>query len=315
MLPLTATQPNKNMSLIIAKNKVDFEALIGVETPEATDSFMPIPHAMLVEMTREAITRAGLTIVSEEHSLARNGQRYFGGFALSGPDINGTDRRVVLGLRNSHDKAFAAAICIGNQMMVCENLCFSSDIKLARRHTVNILTDLPRVLADAVGRVVSHWNDMGKRIEAYKTVSLSREKAADLLVSLVDAKAFPAREIYNAIQEFRKPSHEEFNGETLWSLYNAITENLKGGDLSKLPFRTMTVQSIFDRISGHRPVIEVQEIVTTGCEDNAEPNGTDLRDDQPLGTIEDSDDEMDTHYSDDFNPLVVDGTREAIEAN
>jgi hypothetical protein len=302
VLPLTATQPNTKMGLIIAKQLVDFEKLLAVETPEATDSFMPIPHAMLVEMTREAIARAGLTIVSEEHSLARGGLRYFGGFALSGPDINGTDRRIVLGLRNSHDKAFAAAICIGNQMMVCENLCFSSDIKLARRHTVNILTDLPRVLADAVGRVVSHWNDMGKRIEAYKGLSLSHEKAADLLVSLVDVKAFPAREIYNAMQEFRKPSHEEFNGETMWSLYNAITECLKGGDLSKLPFRTMTVQSIFDRLAGHRPVIEVQEIVTAGCEDNAEPNGTDLRDD-------------DEDTNEDFNPLVVDGTQEAIEAN
>lgn len=291
------------MSLIIAKNKVEFEALIGVETPEATDSFMPIPHAMLVEMTREAITRAGLTIVAEEHSLARNGQRYFGGFALSGADIDGSDRRVVLGLRNSHDKAFAAAICIGNQMLVCENLCFASDIKLARRHTINILADLPRVLADAVGRVVSHWNDMGKRIEAYKALELPRQVAADLLISLVDIKAFPARDIYNAMEEFRKPSHEEFNGETMWSLYNAITETLKGGDLSKLPFRTMTVQSVFDRLAGHRPVIEVQEIVTIGCEDKAEPNGSDLRDE-----IDDSDDEQDSNYPEDFTPLVVDGT-------
>jgi hypothetical protein len=70
----------------------------------------------------------------------------------------------------------------------------------------------------------------------------------------------------------------EFEGSTLWNLYNAITENLKGGDLSKLPFRTMTTQSIFDRIAGHRPVLEVQEIVTKGCEDNAPQGEVDLRD-------------------------------------
>jgi hypothetical protein len=141
-------------------------------------------------------------------------------------------------------------------MMVCENLCFSSDIKLARRHTTNIMNDLPRVLADAVGRVVSHWNDMGKRIESYQQTEISRDRAADLLIDLVDSKAFPARDIYNAVQEFRNPRHEEFKGGTLWTLYNSITENLKGGDLSKLPFRTMTTQSIFDRIAGHRPTIE-----------------------------------------------------------
>ena len=245
------------MSLIIAKNKVNAEQLQSVFTPEKTDSFQPIPHFGLVEMTRSAIERAGLFVTNEEHSLARGGQRYFGGFALAGADISGSDRQIVLGLRNAHDKSFAASICVGNQMMVCENLCFSSDIKLARRHTTNIMTDLPRVLADAVGRVVSHWNDMGNRIESYKQTEITRDRAADLLIDLVDSKAFPAREIYNAVQEFRNPRHEEFKGGSLWTLYNSVTENLKGGDLGKLPFRTMTAQSIFDRIAGHRPTIEV----------------------------------------------------------
>lgn len=250
------------MSLIIAKNKVEFGQLQNVRTPDATDSFTPIPHARLVELTREAIGRAGLNIVTEEHALARDGLRYFGGFALKGEQIDGTDRQIVLGLRNSGDKSMAAAVCVGNRMLVCENLCFSSDIKLARRHTVNIMADLPRVLADAVGRVVSHWNDMGNRIEAYKQVEISDKQAADLLVNLVDAKAFPARDIYNGILEFRNPRHDEFKGGTLWTLYNSITENLKGGDLGKLPFRTMTAQSIFDRLAGHRPAIEA-EIVTS----------------------------------------------------
>jgi len=272
------------MSLIIAKNKVQFEALMGVETPEATDSHMPIPHHTLVKLTREAIEAVGLTIVEEEHSLARGGLRYFGGFALTGKGIDGQDRQVVLGLRNSHDKAFAAAICIGNRMMVCENLCFSSDVKLSRRHTLNILSDLPRVIADAVARVVAHWNDMGLRIERYKETFVSSAQAENLLVKLVDSKAIPARDLYTNVVEFRRhmegsenPRHVDFVGNTLWNLYNAVTENLKGGDLSKLPFRTMTMQSIFDKLAHHVPQLELQEIVTKGCEDNAPEGEVDLR--------------------------------------
>jgi hypothetical protein len=283
---LSTTKPkNKIMSLIISKNKVSVETLMGVETPAATDSFQPIGHHTLVEFVRKALTNVGLTIVEEEHSLARGGQRYFGGFALTGKGIDGADRQVVLGLRNAHDKSFAAAICIGNRMVVCENLCFSSDVKLARRHTVNILKDIERVIADAVGRVLAHWNDMGERIAAYQNSALTDEQAGNLIVKLVDSKAFPAREIYNAITEFRKPRHVEFEGSTLWSLYNSITENLKGGDLSKLPFRTMTTQSIFDVVAGHRPVIEVQEIITKGCEDNPAPDGSDLREDDDFETV------------------------------
>lgn len=266
------------MSLIIAKNKVQFEALMGVETPAATESFQPIGHAVLVQFVRKALDAVGLVIVQEEHSLARDGQRYFGGFALTGKGIDGADRQVVLGLRNAHDKSFAAAICIGNRMMVCENLCFASDVKLARRHTVNILRDIERVIADAVGRVLAHWNDMGERIAAYQNTPLEPSQAHNLVVQLADSKAIPAREIYNVITEFRTPRYVDFEGETLWSLYNSVTENLKGGDISKLPFRTMTTQSIFDRVAGHRPVIEVQEIVTKGSEENPDPNGTDMRD-------------------------------------
>lgn len=274
------TKPTRTniMSLIICKNKVSYEELLGVETPAATESHTPICHALLVKLIREAVSNAGLEIVEEEHGLHRGGQRYFGGFALTGKTINGPDRQVVLGARNSHDKAFAAAICIGNRVMICENLCFASDIKLARRHTLNILTDLPRVIADAVGRCVSHWNDMGIRIEKYKQTILTNEQAENLVIRLVDSRAIPSREIYNVITEFRNPRHDEFKGGSLWTLYNALTECLKGSDLSKLPYRTMMAQSILDPVASHVPAIEVQEIVTKGCEDEAPEDGEDFRD-------------------------------------
>jgi hypothetical protein len=40
-------------------------------------------------------------------------------------------------------------------------------------------------------------------------------------------------------------------GENLWGLYNAVTEVLKGSDLSKLPTRTMNMQSLMDSVVGH----------------------------------------------------------------
>ena len=259
--------------LILAKNKVNTEQLAEVSTPSATDTHTPIPHALLADRTRTVIDKAGLEIVEEEHAIARGGLRYFGGFSLRGEGIDGDDRSLVLGLRNAHDKSFAASVCIGNQMMVCENLCFSSDVKLARRHTVNILRDLNRVLSSAVSRVVSHWTDMGKRIESYKETELSKERASDLVIDLAEMGAFPARSVYKAVQEFRNPRHEEFKGGTLWTLYNGVTEHLKGGDLSKLPQRTMTAQSVFDKLAGHTPtIVEAEQVQIAQAEQVAMPS-------------------------------------------
>jgi len=243
--------------LILAKNKINAEELTKVVTPTATDTHTPIPHHQLVDLTRAALGRAGLEIKEEEHAIARGGLRYFGGFSLAGETIKGEDRNIVLGLRNAHDKSFAASIAVGNQMMVCENLCFSSDVKLARRHTTHIMSDLPRVLSSAIARVTAHWTDMGNRIESYKQTEV--ESASDLIVQLVDANAFPARDIYKAVNEFRNPRHEEFKGGSLWTLYNSITENLKGSDLTKLADRTMRMQSVFDKVANHIP--DLPEVV------------------------------------------------------
>ena len=261
------TQADSDSGLVLNDRRME-------ATPDGTDSHTPIPHFSLVDETHAALERAGLEVEQEEHALARGGLRYFGGFALKGNDIKADDRRLVLGLRNAHDKSFAASVCIGNQMMVCENLCFSSDVKLARRHTKNIVADLPRVLSSAISRVVSHWSDMGKRIDAYKGIEVAKANAADMIIDLVDAKAFPARDVYKAVKEFETPRHDEFKGGSLWTLYNGITEHLKGGDLSKLPQRTMTVQSVFDKLAGHTPEIIDAVEIAPAQEVVAQPDGS-----------------------------------------
>ena len=261
------TQADSDAGLVLNDRRME-------ATPDGTDSHTPIPHFSLVDETHAALERAGLEVEQEEHALGRGGQRYFGGFALKGNDIKADDRRLVLGLRNAHDKSFAASVCIGNQMMVCENLCFSSDVKLARRHTKNIVADLPRVLSSAISRVVSHWSDMGKRIDAYKGIEVAKANAADMIIDLVDAKAFPARDVYKAVKEFETPRHDEFKGGSLWTLYNGITEHLKGGDLSKLPQRTMTVQSVFDKLAGHTPEIIDAVEIAPAQEVVAQPDGS-----------------------------------------
>ena len=246
--------------MIIAKNIVTREELATVRTPDATESFTPIAHSFLVDQTLEALDRAGYSVTEEKHALGRFGQRYFGGFQIAGPDINSSERKLVLGLRNSHDRTFAASICVGNRMIVCENLCFSSDIKLARRHTTNILRDIPRVLSEAIGRLLSHWTDMETRINRYQQTEIGFNDACALAVQLAESKALPARDVYPVTQEFKAPRHPEFNTPTLWNLYNAVTENLKGSDLTKLPARTMVMQSLFDTRAGHASVIEVEPI-------------------------------------------------------
>lgn len=241
------------MKLIIAKNLVDVEDLAKVQTPDATDSHKPIGHALLAGLVREGLEQAGYTIECEEHALARNGLRYFGGFQVIAPNAMAEDRRLVVGARNSHDKAFAAALCLGTGMTVCENLCFSSTIKLARRHTTFIMRDLAGVVAEAIGRASDHFLHMGQRINAYQETGLDLATASKLVYRMVKAKALPKSKAIDVIDEWVEPRHPEFRGEHLWNLYNATTEHLKGSDLSLLPDRTAIMQTLLDGVADFAP--------------------------------------------------------------
>jgi len=295
------------MSLVLGKNHVTREQVAICGTPESVGRHVPIPHIMLIEETEKALLAAGFTIEEEDHVLARACKdnlntflRYFGGFALTRKDLAGEDRRIVLGLRNANDKGFAAAVCIGNQMMVCENLCFSSEEKLARRHTTNIKRDLPNTIASAISRIVTRWSEMSERIDLYKSHEMSEAQASELAVHLVDNASLPKQKLYDVIDLWRNPAQaakgivdqdaflstttdeetgmfvdsldesayaealavkegqleEEFGkAENLWGLYNAVTESLKGSDISKLPQRTMNLQSLFDGVVSFSPVV------------------------------------------------------------
>ena len=114
------------MSLILANNKVTREQLASVDsdtglflkngvvnkTPESTETHTPIPHALLVDRAHEALDRFGFSVEEEEHALACGGDQYFGGFAIKGRDIESEDRRLVVGLRNAHNKRFSASVCL-----------------------------------------------------------------------------------------------------------------------------------------------------------------------------------------------------------
>jgi hypothetical protein len=320
------------MSLVLGKNHVTREQIALCATPEINGRHVPIPHIMLIEETEKALLAAGFTIEEEDHVLARPCKenanmflRYFGGFAITRTDLAGQERRIVLGLRNANDKGFAASVCIGNQMLVCENLCFSSEEKLARRHTTNIKRDLPNTIASAISRIVTRWSEMTDRIELYKSTELTEAEASKLAVHLVDCGSLPKQKLYDVVDLWRNPAQaakgiveqddflsttvdeetgmfvdsldeaayavalvvkegqleEEFGkAENLWGLYNAVTESLKGSDISKLPQRTMNLQSLFDATVDFSPVVgELLEEQEEGAEETFQET---FREDAPF---------------------------------
>lgn len=318
------------MSLIICKQKIKRQGLqnLPIPTPDANSRWKPLAYHLQAKLAKEALNNHGYEIVEEDHGIAKPAimvdgkfqrvnysevqgpctkikrgetdhqlwwRHYFGGFALTHPNVVGDRRRIVLGMRNSYDQSLAASFIVGSHMLVCENMEFGAEIKIARKNTLNIERDLPAMIDDAVSQIMGHWRNMTRRVEAYKEFLITEEKALAILVHLVDVEALSKKDIYDCICLFRNPASgadamvnqddfddektfkdalearkEEFRQEfgtiqngkgTLWNLYNAFTYVLKGTSLDDLPQRTMMALAYLDSVSDFKaPAVSVDVV-------------------------------------------------------
>ena len=198
----------------------------AVHTPAPTASWHPIPHHDFLTGVESSLLHSGLTIVSQAHGLSSDANRYFGLLQVANGE-NAEDFSLVVGLRNSHDKRFPAGLVVGASIVVCDNLSFSGEVRLARKHTVHVRRDLPQLIDKAVGRLGDLRRNQEARFAAYRSHLLTDQEAHDLVVRSLDARIIPVTQVPQVLREWRKPRHPEFADRTAWSLFNGFTEVLK----------------------------------------------------------------------------------------
>jgi hypothetical protein len=238
-----------NLMLHCGAGQIDREKLSLVPTPMRTPTWVPIPHDRLLLGVLDTLTRNHMELVNEAHGVTRDGNRYFGLLQVANGQ-NSDDFGLVIGLRNSHDKSFPAGLVVGASVFVCDNLSFSGEVRLARKHTAHVERDLPSLITRAVGQLGELRNTQDRRFAAYKQTELSDGQAHDLLIQAIDARVLPVTKLPNALAEWRAPRHEEFRqGKTAWRLFNAFTEALKG-HLDLLAARTQALHGLMDTTCG-----------------------------------------------------------------
>ena len=237
-----------NLYLHCGGATVSDERLAKVPTPQPEGRWHPIAHHALVAQVQSGLESSGMRVVNTAHALNRGGAQYFGLMQVA--DDNASDEwGTIVGLRNSHDKRFPAALAMGSALFICDNLAFQGQVVLSRKHTTNIMRDLPQVTNRAIGRLASFAGTAEQRASTYKDREMGNREAHDLVIRSLDAGAITTTMVPKVLEQWRTPNHPEFRDRNLWSLYNAFTETLKGG-LLKLPFRSEALHGVLDTAAG-----------------------------------------------------------------
>lgn len=266
---------NSNLILHMGGHKAERQQVAEALTPRPVGEWVPLPHIQLVEQVEKALDALHFKVVSEAHALSHQGQRYFGLLQVQNGQPAGQDFGYVLGLRNSHDKAFSAGLVVGSSVFVCDNLAFDGEIRIARKHTTYISRDLPVLTSGAVGKLSKRWLTMGERIEAYKKGELSDAQVHDFLIRSLDVGAATITQLPKILDEWRHPRHQAFveAGKTAWRLFNAYTEIGKGVNLDVHSRRTTILHGLLDQEVRFIPKagIEAPEVVDAEVVVEGEP--------------------------------------------
>src|ERR1041384_4160845 len=70
-----------------------------------------------------------------------------------GCDATKADLASVLGVRNSYDRSLAVGLTLGSRVFCCDNLAFSGEVTMHRKHTLNVFRDLPDLIYRMLSQV------------------------------------------------------------------------------------------------------------------------------------------------------------------
>ncbi len=207
-------------------NVVTRDDLSLVPVPEATGSYIPVPHTHLAE-TLATIGRdilAEFRLEKEQYALARSGNQMFGVLVFKDGH---SELGLSIGFRNSYDKSMAVGLAIGAHVFVCDNLAFTGDVTVLRKHTQNVWQSLEDIAISTLYRSQKNFQRIAEDAERLKVQPLTDKEAFKLMGLLYGKRVITLRQLSFVKLEWLNPAHAEFKPRNRWSFYNACTQALK----------------------------------------------------------------------------------------
>ena len=233
-----------------------YEEVIAVPTPEPEGIWHPISHEAAIGIVEDQFSNRNLEWLERDFVLggARgepDGDRLFGVWEFPGED---DDHGFEVGFRHSHDKSVANSLCAGPRVFVCSNLAFTAAHVVSRKHTVNLLQELPDLVGAAVDKVFEERRRIKERFDRYKAFEFTANDWEKFCCECFRQGVLAPSKFHALDSNWENPPHEEHAGHTAWSAYNAVTETLKlyssRNAIQALPGRTTALHQVTDALVG-----------------------------------------------------------------
>lgn len=210
---------------ILQENKAEID-LLKVKVPEATDSYTPIPHSLMIQTTLDELNKRKLKVINKSYQVNNKGNGVIGHYGIKSDD---SELGMMIAFRNSYDKSMSAAYVGGAQVWICGNGCISGDMKIVRKHTGNADEEVLIKLVSCIDYLEENFNKIKADRDLLKNIEINKKVMAELC-----GRMYIDNEIINSVQlniikrEIEKPTFKYTEaGNTYWDFYNFVTYSLK----------------------------------------------------------------------------------------
>lgn len=219
--------------------QVNAAELATIEPPTPTRSWFPLAHRTVLDSVCSTLSGAGFAIVRSRLSVSHGGARFFGTLDLATSISDGVS--LAIGIRNSNDQSFPIGFCCGQRVFVCDNLAFTSEIVVSKKHTRFGQERYLEGLARAVASLDQYLRSAAKWIERMQQHKLGHDVANSLLLQAYEEKIVGLRLLPQVIEEWRRPQREEYRPRTAYSLFNCFTDVFGRERQSRFPAESALV--------------------------------------------------------------------------
>jgi hypothetical protein len=209
--------------------EMNLRRVLMAPIPAQTESYTPVPHLMFLGLLKAKIIETGNEIDSQKIYANETGTKLVGYFNVRNNEATANDlgMQMMAGYKNSYDKSMVAGFAAGANVIVCGNGMVRGDlISFKRKHTGTIVQELTEMFNTGIQKMTEGFHRLIEDATIMRDYDLTERQKAEILGVMYFEKEIVKPDQISRIKHQFKHS-ENFRGNSLWDLYNNVTESLK----------------------------------------------------------------------------------------
>ena len=208
-----------------------YEIAMQAPVPARTDTYSPVPHSFFLDTIKNQVEHSGrLEVTGTKVYTNSNGHKlvFFTSVKHRGVETDPEfGLEMMIGGKSSYDKSMAAALVAGLNVMICSNGVIGGDmVTFKRKHTGTVQEELQEKATEAIVKMEEGFSNLVLEVDILRDYTITTKQKAELMgVMYFEEELITPHQLSVVKTEMEQSEH--FRGNTLWDLYNNVTQALK----------------------------------------------------------------------------------------